>query len=140
MRPNGDSPRAKGVCPELCQVHKGQMSDAAAELAPACPLAAELEDEERKEFLTSHVAPGDVDARDEMIAFWSRVIAHAFGKAACLSLDSKVLATSSLDWVGVVAPGLELAMAHMISSGELLEGSEIVVRDVGCLFVINYGV
>ncbi|CAM9512278.1 unnamed protein product, partial [Ectocarpus fasciculatus] len=107
------------------------MPDAAAELAPACPLAAELEDEERKEFLTSHVAPGDVDARDEMIAFWSRVIAHAFGKAACLSLDSKVLATSSLDWVGVVAPGLELAMAHMISSGELLEGSEIVEEETG---------
>ncbi|CAM9203373.1 unnamed protein product, partial [Ectocarpus sp. 12 AP-2014] len=104
---------------------------AAAELAPACPLVADLEDEERMEFLTSHVAPGDVDARDEMVAFWSRVIAHAFEKAACLSLDSKVLATSSLDWGGVVAPGLDLAMSHMVSSGELLERSEIVEAETG---------
>ncbi|CAB1121485.1 unnamed protein product [Ectocarpus sp. CCAP 1310/34] len=108
-------------CP-ICAV-----SGAAAELAPACPLAADLGDEERMEFLTSHVAPGDVDARDEMVEFWSRVIAHAFEKAACLSLDSKVLVTSSLDWGGVVAPGLDLAMSHMVSSGELLERSEIVV-------------
>lgn len=113
-------------CP-ICAV-----SGAAAELVPACPLAADLEDEERMEFLTSHVAPGDVDARDEMVEFWSRVIAHAFEKAACLSLDSKVLATSSLDWGGVVAPGLDLAMSHMVSSGELLERSEIVVSN-GCV-------
>ncbi|CAM9396784.1 unnamed protein product [Ectocarpus sp. 8 AP-2014] len=112
-------------CP-ICAV-----SGAAAELAPACPLAADLEDEERMEFLTSHVAPGDVDARDEMVEFWSRVIAHAFEKAACLSLDSKVLATSSLDWGGVVPPGLDLAMSHMVSSGELLERSEIVEAETG---------
>ncbi|CAN0504638.1 unnamed protein product, partial [Ectocarpus sp. 12 AP-2014] len=112
-------------CP-ICAV-----SSAAAELAPACPLAVDLEDEERMEFLTSHVAPGDVDARDEMVEFWSRVIAHAFEKAACLSLDSKVLATSPLDWGGVVAPGLDLAMSHMVSSGELLERSEIVEAETG---------
>ncbi|CAM9552314.1 unnamed protein product [Ectocarpus sp. 4 AP-2014] len=112
-------------CP-ICAV-----SGAAAELAPACPLAADLEDEERMEFLTSHVAPGDVDARDEMVEFWSRVIAHAFEKAACLSLDSKVLATSSLDWGGVVAPGLDLAMSHMVSAGELLGRSEIVEAETG---------
>ncbi|CAM9656553.1 unnamed protein product [Scytosiphon promiscuus] len=93
--------------------------------ASACPLAADWADEERMEFLTSHVAPGDDNARDQMLAFWSTAVAHVFEEAPALSLNLDVLARSSLSWDGLTAPGAELAVEHMVSSGKLVQRGAI---------------
>lgn len=95
--------------------------------APSCPLAAEWEDEERMEFLTSHVAPGDLNARLDLISFWSKAVAHACEQAPGLSVDPAALASTSLDWGGATAPGLGLAIQHMLSAGTLVPRSNIEV-------------
>lgn len=93
-----------------------------------CPLAADWADEERMEFLTSHVAPGDINARNQIVSFWSKAVAHAYEQASSLSLDPDELVSTSLDWGGAAAPGLQLAMDDMMSSGRLIQRSEIEVR------------
>lgn len=100
---------------------------AASGAAAPCPLAAEWVDEERMEFLTSHVAPGDLNARADLISFWSKAVAHACEQAPSLSVDPAVLARTSLDWGGATAPGLELAIEHMLSAGTLVDRSKIEV-------------
>lgn len=101
-------------------------SGASATASP-CPLAEEWADEERMEFLTSHVAPGDVSARSDLISFWSKAVAHACEFSPGLSVDPAVLASTSLDWGGATAPGLELAIEHMLSAGTLVPRNKIEV-------------
>ena len=62
-----------------------------------------------------------------MIRFWSKATRHAFEQAPSLSLDLEVLSRSSLAWAGATAPGLELAIADMLSSGELVQRSKLEV-------------
>lgn len=95
--------------------------------ASSCPLGAEWADEERMEFLTSHVAPGDLNARLDLISFWSKAVAHAYEQAPGLQVDPAALASTTLDWGGATAPGLELAIEHMLSSGALVPRSKIEV-------------
>lgn len=91
-----------------------------------CPLAADLADEERMGFLTSHVAPGDVNAHSQIMSFWSKAVAHAYEQAFGLSLEPNEL-VRTFAWGGATAPGLELAVDDMLSSGELVQRSEIEV-------------
>lgn len=93
-----------------------------------CRIAADWADDERMAFLTSYVAPDDSNARDQMVRFWSKALAHAFEHASSLSLDPAVLARGSLAWGGATAPGMELAMAHMLSSGTLVQRGDIEVK------------
>lgn len=105
--------------------------------SPTCPIAADWADEERMAFLTSHVAASEQEAlsnhqshaREEMLEFWSKAVGHAFQEStsADLSLDLEVLAKDTLAWHDVVAPGLELAIGNMISSGELMFRGDLEV-------------
>lgn len=123
-----------GSCP-IC--HAGWHTSARS----TCPIAADWEDEERMAFLTSHVAASEQEAlsnhqshaREQMVEFWSKAVGHAFheGTHSGLSLDLEALAKGSLAWHGTVAPGLELAIRNMISSGELTHRGNLEVRQGG---------
>lgn len=77
-------------------------------------------------FLMSSVSPDDSNARDQMIIFWSKAVAHAFeNNASGFSLDPALLAKSALAWS---ASGMELAMGHMLSAGKLLPRGTIEVQ------------
>lgn len=77
-------------------------------------------------FLMSSVCPDDSNARGQLVTFWSKAVAHAFeNNASGFSLDPALLTKSSLAWS---APGLELAMQHMVSAGTLLRRGEIEVH------------
>ena len=102
-------------------------SSTAATSAAPCPLADDWANGERMAFLTSRIAPGDVNARDQMVRFWSKATQHAFEEASSLSLDLGVLSRSSLAWGGATAPGVELGMADMLTSGDLLRRSNLEV-------------
>lgn len=78
------------------------------------------------EFLTSHIAPGDISARDQIVSFWSRAVAHVYEEGPALSLNLDVL-RSSLTWDGLTAPGVELAVEQMLSSGKLVQRGTIEV-------------
>lgn len=102
--------------------------------AAACPLADEWANDERMAFLTSRIAPGDVNARDQMVRFWSKATRHAFEQASSLSLDLGMLSRGSLAWGGATALGLELAMTDMLTSGELVQrrNLEVLVYTIVC--------
>lgn len=102
-------------------------STASTSTAAACPLADEWANDERMAFLTSRIAPGDVNARDQMVRFWSKATRHAFEEASSLSLDLGLLSRSSLAWGGATAPGVELGMADMLGAGDLLQRSNLEV-------------
>lgn len=85
------------------------------------------------EFLTSHVAPGDLNARLDLISFWSKAVAHACEEAPGLAVDPGVLASTSLDWGGATAPGLGLAIEHLLSTGTLVPRRNIEVGVWGLL-------
>ncbi|CAN0067038.1 unnamed protein product [Pylaiella littoralis] len=117
-------------CP-ICTRSVTAAAAARSGLPPVCPLAADWADEERMEFLTSHVAPGDINARNQIVSFWSKAVAHAYEQASSLSLDPDELVSTSLDWGGAAAPGLQLAMDDMMSSGRLIQRSEIEGGEAG---------
>lgn len=111
-------------CP-ICALNTGSSKAAT---NTACPIAEEWANDERMAFLTSRIAPGDINARDQMIRFWSKATRHAFEQASSLSLDLGLLSRSSLAWGGATAaPGLELAMADMLTSGDLIQRSSLEV-------------
>lgn len=111
----------------------------AATSTAACPLADEWANDERMAFLTSRITPGDVNARDQMVRFWSKATQHAFEEASSLSLDLGLLKRSSLAWGGATAPGVELGMADMLASGDLLRRSnlEVFVCTCGITYVAS---
>lgn len=76
-------------------------------------------------FLMSSISPDDSNARDQLIAFWSKAVAHAFeNNPSGFSLDPALLTKSALAWS---APGVELAMGHMLSTSKLLQRGTIEV-------------
>jgi len=79
------------------------------------------------EFLTSHIAPGDLNARADLMSFWSRAVAHACEQASGLSFNPSSVAETLLGWSGATAPGLDLAIQDMVSSGALAQRSKIEV-------------
>lgn len=86
-------------------------------------------------FLTSYIASDDSNdvsdhqahVRQQMVDFWSKATLHAYECASGLSLDVGVLAKTSLAWHGAVAPGLEIAVRSMISTGKLVARGDIEV-------------
>lgn len=111
---------------------------ASARRVTSCPLAADLADEERMEFVTSHIAPGDLNARADLISFWSQAVAHACEQAPGLSFDPSDVAETLLGWSGATAPGLDLAIQDMLASGALVQRSKIEVG-VFCACVLGSG-
>lgn len=79
-------------------------------------------------FLTSHIDPDDTSARDDMVTFWSRAVTHAFERTPCLAVGLGELMRASLTPGGSVTPGIELAMAHMVELGQLVQRSEFEVK------------
>lgn len=78
-------------------------------------------------FLTSHAAPDDTNAREQMMDFWSKAVAHAYEHASGLSLDPGLTAKGSLAWHGATAPGLTVALRSLIATGKLVHRAEIEV-------------
>lgn len=107
-------------CP-ICRVSSSK------ETRSRCPIAADWGDEERMAFLTSHPAPDDTNAREQILEFWSKAIAHAYDYAPGLSLELGVMAKTSMAWEGPLPPGLRLAMKSLIASQKLVRRAEIEV-------------
>lgn len=86
-------------------------------------------------FLTSHVSLEDLSdhqshAREQIVEFWSKALGHAFECSSGLSLDLEAVVKGPLAWYGAVAPGLELAVRSMTSSGKLVYREEIEVGQI----------
>lgn len=92
-----------------------------------CPIASQWADEERMAFLTSYPSPDDTSAREQIIAFWSKAVTHAFECAPSLAMELRILAHGSLAWLGSTSPGIGLATARMLSKDELILRHEVEV-------------
>lgn len=88
---------------------------------------ADWADDERMSFLTSFPATDDLNARQQMVDFWSKAVTHAYSHAGKLSLDPEEVA-KSLAWEGVIAPALGLSIRSLIASGKLVPRVEMEVR------------